>query len=537
MSNLDPSWSKTRLHFLAESIDIHMSFSEHRPTAGSFMTNRSVVPALFLSLCTSPLFAQSPQACDGLRSISLANTVVTTAAVVSGSFTPPGATNPNATIGNLPAFCRVAATLKPTADSEIRTEIWLPMSGWNRRLQSVGNGAWAGTIPYAAMAAAVTGGYATAGTDTGHTGNTASFAPGHPERLVDYGYRGVHEMTVAAKAIVRAFYGDGPRYSYWNGCSTGGRQGLMEAQRYPADYDGVIAGAPVNARVHQLIWELWVAQAVHRDDASYIPPAKYRSLNDAVLAKCDGNDGAKDGLLTSPDRCSFDPGALQCKAGDAESCLTTAQVEAARKIYAPARNPRTGKEIFPALQPGSELGWAGLAGPEPVREAVEFFQYVVFNDQKWDFRTLDFDRDVDRAEKAASQIIDATDPDLQPFFSRGGKVLLYHGWNDQLVAPMNSVNYYQSVVGTTRNATESIRLFMMPGMTHCRGGIGPDNFDRMGVIERWVEQGEVPKQITAEHSTNGVVDRRRPLCPHPQVAAFSGAGDLDEAASFVCRTP
>jgi tannase/feruloyl esterase len=260
--------------------------------------------------------------------------VVTTAAVVSGSLTPPGATNPNATIGDLPAFCRVAATLKPTADSEIRTEIWLPMSGWNRRLQSVGNGAWAGTIPYAAMAAAVTGGYATAGTDTGHTGNTASFAPGHPERLVDYGYRGVHEMTVAAKAIVRAFYGDGPRYSYWNGGSTGGRQGLMEAQRYPADYDGVIAGAPVNARVHRLIWELWVAQAVHRDDASCIPPVKYRSLNDAVLAKCDGNDGAKDGLLTSPDRCSFDPGALQCKAGDAESCLTTAQVEAARKICA-----------------------------------------------------------------------------------------------------------------------------------------------------------------------------------------------------------
>jgi feruloyl esterase len=309
----------------------------------------------------------------------------------------------------------------------------------------------------------------------------------------------------------------------------------MEAQRYPADYDGIIAGAPVNARVHQLVWELWVAQAVHSDDASYIPPAKYRLLNDAALAKCDASDGATDGLITSPDRCTADPAALQCKGDDASSCLTAAQVAAAKKIYAPARNPRTGKEIFPALEPGSELGWGGLAGPEPVREAVEFFQYVVYNDPTWDFRTLDFDRDVARAEKAASQIIDATDANLQPFFARGGKVLLYHGWNDQLVAPMNSVNYYQSVVAATKSATNSIRLFMMPGMTHCRGGVGPDYFDRMDVIERWVEKGEAPKQIIAEHMTNSVVDRRRPLCSHPQVATYKGTGSLDDAATFTCR--
>ena len=483
----------------------------------------------------APLFAQTPQSCDGLKSLSVANATVTTAAVVTGSFTPPGATNPNATIANLPAFCRVALTLKPNADSDIKTEFWLPMSGWNRKLQSVGNGAWAGVIPYAAMAQAVMGGYATAGTDTGHVGNTASFVPGHPERLVDYGYRAVHEMTVAAKAVIRSFYGNAPQYSYWNGCSTGGRQGLMEAQRYPADYDGIIAGAPVNARVHQMIWELWVAQAVHKDEASYIPPAKYKTINDAALAKCDASDGAKDGLLASPNRCQFDPSVLQCKAGDEVSCLTGPQVAAAKQIYTPAKNPRTGKEIFPALQPGSELGWAGLAGPEPVREAVEFFQYVVVNDPKWDFRTLNFDRDAARAEEAASQEIDATDPNLQPFFARGGKVLMYHGWNDQLVAPMNSVNYYQTVVGATKSSADSIRLFMMPGMTHCRGGAGPDSFDRMSVIERWVEKGEAPKQIVAEHLTNGVVDRRRPLCPHPQVATYNGAGSLDDAANFTCK--
>jgi feruloyl esterase len=493
--------------------------------------------ALAVLVSATPVFAQTPQSCDGLKSLSIANGTVTSAAVVTGSFAPPGATSPNATIANLPAFCRVAVTLKPTADSDIKTEFWLPMSGWNRKLQSVGNGAWAGVIPYPAMAQAVMGGYATAGTDTGHVGNTASFVPGHPERLVDYGYRAVHEMTVAVKAVIQSFYGNAPQRSYWNGCSTGGRQGLMEAQRYPADYDGIIAGAPVNARVHQMIWELWVAQAVHKDEASYIPPAKYKTINDAALAKCDADDGAKDGLLTSPDRCRFDPSALRCKAGDDASCLTAPQVAAAKQIYTPAKNPRTGKEIFPALQPGSELGWAGLAGPEPVREAVEFFQYVVANDPKWDFRTLDFDRDVALAEKAASQAIDATDPNLQPFFARGGKVLMYHGWNDQLVAPMNSVNYYQAVVGATKSSADSIRLFMMPGMTHCRGGAGPDSFDRMAVIERWVEKGEAPKQIVAEHLTNGAVDRRRPLCPHPEIATYTGAGSLDAADSFVCKKP
>ncbi len=501
------------------------------------MTNRVGLFLPVVLLYPSVVLAQTPQACEGLRSLSLTNTTITTSAVVTGSFTPPGSSNPNATISNLPPFCRVAATLKPTTDSEINTEIWLPMSGWNRRLQSVGNGAWAGVIPYAAMAAAVTGGYVTAGTDTGHVGNTASFVPGHPERLVDYGYRSVHEMTIAAKAVIRAFYGEAQRYSYWNGCSTGGRQGLMEAQRFPADYDGIIAGAPVNARVHQMIWELWVARAVHKDAASYIPPAKYRLLNDAALAKCDAADGLKDGLITSPDRCRVDPSELRCTGADGPSCLTPAQVDAAKKIYAPATNPRTGREIFPALQPGSELGWAGLAGPEPVREAVEFFQYVVSNDPKWDFRTLDFDADVARAEKAASQIIDAVDPNLQPFFARGGKVLMYHGWNDQLVAPMNSVNYYQAVVAATKGSADSIRLFMMPGVTHCRGGVGPDNFDRMAAIERWVEGSEAPRQIIAEHLTKGVVDRRRPLCPHPQVAVYGGTGSVDEAQNFACKAP
>jgi feruloyl esterase len=258
--------------------------------------------------------------CESLSSLALANTAITSARLAPpGVFTPagPSAATPSPALNNLPAFCRVTASITPTSDSDIAIEVWLPAAGWNGKLQSVGNGAWAGVIGYPALGAALAKGYAAAATDTGHIGNTASFVPGHPEKLVDYGYRAVHEMTVAAKAIVTAFYGSGPRLSYWNGCSTGGRQGLMEALRFPADYDGIIAGAPVNYRTHQLIWELWVAQAVHRDDASYIPETKYPAIHRAALDACDARDGLKDGLIDDPTRCRFDPKVLACTTGDA----------------------------------------------------------------------------------------------------------------------------------------------------------------------------------------------------------------------------
>jgi feruloyl esterase len=486
--------------------------------------------------------AQTRESCERLRVLAMPNVQVTSADVVpAGPFTPPGA-GAGAPIGapldRLPAFCRVAATLTPTPDSVIGTEVWLPLSGWNQKLQSVGNGAWAGSVPYPALGAALTAGYAVAGTDTGHVGNTASFVPGHPEKLVDYGSRAVHEMTVVAKAMIAAFYGAGPRLSYWNGCSTGGRQGLMEAQRYPADYDGIIAGAPVNDRVHQMIHELWVAQAVHASDASFIPASKYPLIHAAVLDRCDAHDGAKDGLLESPQRCQFDPAVLQCRAGDTSSCLTAPQVQAARQIYAPVVNPRTKALVFPGLQPGSELGWSGLAGPNPVGEAVEYFQYVVFNRPSWDFKTLNFDGDVALADAAGAAIINATDPNLKPFFDRGGKVLMYHGWNDQLVAPLNSVNYYGRVRESSgAGAAASIRLFMMPGVNHCARGDGPDTFDKMRVLEQWVEGGQAPSRITAEHRVNGAVDRTRPLCAYPQVAKYAGQGSLDDAANFVCEEP
>ncbi len=505
---------------------------------------------LVIAGCTSALallgLGITPAAaatCESLAGLTLANTNILTAQVqAAGRFAQPGAAAnapANPALANLPAFCRVAASLHPSADSDIRIEVWLPASGWNGKLQSVGNGGWAGTIGYAALGSALSAGYAAAATDTGHVGNTATFAPGHPEKMVDYGYRAVHEMTAAAKQLIAAFYGSAPRLSYWNGCSTGGRQGLMEALRYPADYDGIIAGAPVNYRTHQLTWELWVAQAVHQSEASYIPPAKYPAIHQAALNACDANDGVKDGLIDDPRACRFDPQVLACTNGDSASCLTTAQVQAARRIYAPAVNPRTKQEIFPALQPGSELGWGGLAGPQAVGEAVEFFQHVVYNDPQWDFRTLSWETGTDAADKAAGAVLNVIDPNLKPFFERGGKLLLYHGWNDQLVAPVNTINYHDAIVASVGRSTaaSSMRLFMMPGTTHCAGGEGPNTFDRMRAIEQWVEQGQAPSRIVASHATAGVVDRTRPLCAYPEVARYSGTGSIDDAANFVCRQP
>jgi feruloyl esterase len=362
--------------------------------------------------------------------------------------------------------------------------------------------------------------------------------PAHPEQLIDYGYRAVHEMSVAAKMLITAFYGSGPRLSYWYGCSNGGRQGLMEALRFPSDYDGIIAGAPVNDRTHQLVWEIWIAQAVHHEAASLIPAEKYPAIHRAAMTACDALDGLRDGIIDDPRACRFDPGIIACKGGDAPTCLSDAQVAAARKIYSPAVNPRTHEQVFPALQPGSELLWGALAGPEPAAEAVEFFKRVVFKDPSWSFRTLTFDTAADASDKAAAEVLNATSPDLTDFFDRGGKLLMYHGWSDQLVAPVRTVDYYNSLVeriGDAQRARNSARLFMVPGLNHCTLGDGPNTFDMVGALDRWVDRGVAPDRIEASHATNGVVDRTRPLCPYPQKARYKGQGSIDDAANFECR--
>lgn len=485
----------------------------------------------------APAFAAS---CDSLAKLALPSATVTSAQVVgAGEFKAPGnqkgkGGNPYAT---LPAFCRVAATLTPSSDSDIKIEVWLPASGWNKKLQSVGNGGWAGVISYPALADAVREGYAAASTDTGHTGGSGSFALGHQEKLIDFSWRSEHEMTVKAKAITTAFYGSAPRLSYWNGCSTGGRQGLKEAQMFPDDYDGIIAGAPAN----RTAISLWIAFAVLKDKESYIPPEKYKVIHEAALAACDAKDGLKDGLIADPTRCNFDPKVLLCKNSDGPACLTGPQVEAAKKIYSPAKNPRTGQELFPSLVPGSELGWGIQAlGPEPSANIYDQYRFVVYKDPNWDWRTFDFDQGVAKGNEPENVPMNATDPNLKSFFAHDGKLLMYHGWSDPNVSPLNTIKYYNSVADTMGGASRvsnNIRLFMEPGMGHCGGGEGPNVFDKVNALEQWVEQKKAPETIVASHSTGGKVDRTRPLCPYPQVAKYKGNGSIDDAANFACALP
>ncbi|HEV2445219.1 MAG TPA: tannase/feruloyl esterase family alpha/beta hydrolase [Candidatus Sulfopaludibacter sp.] len=464
-------------------------------------------------------------------------TITSAASVAAGDFTPPG----GPPIHNLPALCRVAATLAPSKDSDIRIEVWMPAEGWNGKFQAVGNGGWSGAINYGGLVSAVRQGYASASTDTGHSGGSAEFALGHPEKLIDFGYRSEHEMTVKAKAIVAAFYGSGPKRSYWNGCSSGGKQGLKEAQKYPEDYDGIVAGAPANNWVALLSSDMMSSVAMLKDPAGRIPQAKLAMLHKAAVEACDARDGLQDGLIGDPTRCAFDPAVLLCKGPEAEGCLTAAQVAAAKTVYGPFRNPRTHQEIYPGLEPGSEPGWGAFTGPQPFPISTDYFRYVVHRDPAWDFRAFDADRDVALAEKLDREnILKAVDPNLGKFVSRGGKLILYHGWADNLIAPLNSVNYFKSVVsklGGAEKTAASVRLFMVPGMGHCAGGEGPNSFDMVAPLDEWVEQGKAPDRVVASHRTGGQVDRTRPLCPHPQVAKYKGTGSTDAAASFACVKP
>lgn len=512
-------------------------------------TYRPIFFLLFLVLLAIAPFSVSTQAatsCNTLASLSLPEAKITSATVVAaGAFAPPapigaaaGGPPSAAPFTGLPEFCRVTATLTPSTDSEIKIEVWMPTSAWNGKLQSVGNGGWAGVISYGALATALTGGYASTSTDTGHTGNGGSFALGHPEKMTDFAYRSVHVMTVAAKEIIAAFYGRGPDISYWNGCSTGGRQGLTEAQRYPSDYNAIIAGAPANNRIHLYVWSVSVAQTVHESEANYIPPSKYPVIHKAVLDACDSLDGLKDGLIGDPRLCHFNPKVLACKGGDEPSCLTAPQVETAERIYSAAKNPRTGQEIYPGLEPGSELGWGIHAGPQPSSYAIDGFRYVTFKNPDWDYRTLNLDSDVAFAEKLDNGATSAMDPNLKEFFGHGGKLLMYHGWSDPNIAPLNSINYYQSVLKTIGAAADSsIRLFLFPGMGHCGGGEGPNTFDATGTLAQWFEKGQAPSQVIATHRTNGVADRTRPICAYPQVARHKGGGSIDDAANFACKAP
>ncbi len=454
--------------------------------------------------------------------------------------------------------------IAPSADSDIRFEVWLPASGWNHKFQGIGNGGFAGSISYATggLASAVTRGYAAASTDTGHSGSgeSATWALGHPEKIVDFGHRAIHRMTVDAKAIVSAYYGEVPRRSYFASCSNGGRQALMEAQRYPDDYDGIISGAPVNFWTHILAGFIWNAQAL--TGPGFIPPRKLPALAGAVLNACDARDGSKDGVIEDPRKCGFDPSALACAGTDTDDCLTAAQVAALKKVYAGPRNSK-GEQIVPGFEPGAETGPGGwvlwITGPAPAKSlqytfASQFLDNMVFNGAAWDYKTFDFDRDMKTVNDKMAAILNATNPDLSAFQKHGGKLILFHGWNDAALPPRNTIDYYTAVRSKmgSQAADSFVRLYMIPNLQHCFGGpgatycggvtaaMGDPSHDLSAALERWVEEGVAPGPVIAsEFKTafdfSSPVVRTHLVCPYPQEAAYKGSGSVDDAGNFDCR--
>ena len=498
------------------------------------MTTRLLLATITFVASFIPATLQA-QSCESLSKLASPTVSISIAeSIGTGSF---ASREGGKKLSGLPAFCRVAATLRPTSDSDILSEVWLPLSGWNGKYLAIGSGGWGGSIAYGGMADALRRGYATSATNDGHTGSSASFVVGHPEKFVDFSYRAEHEMTLEAKALIQAFYGHGPHYSYWNGCSGGGREGLLQAFRYPDEFDGIIAGDPANLRRNA--WALWLANQTFKDPAAYIPPAKYAMIHRAVLNACDANDGLKDGLIEDPESCHVDFKALACKSGDGPDCLTPRQVETAQTMISPATDKK-GNILFPRLEPGTELRWARLAGgPQPAALFLDQFRFVVYQDSNWDWRSFDLDRDSAKAN-AIDKNVDELDPHLAAFGKHGGKLLLYQGWADQQVAPGSTIDFYRSAVGLSGDPAKAgnwIRLFMAPGMGHCSGGEGPDIFDKISLIEQWVEQGKAPARIVASHLTGGQIDRTRPLCPYPQVASYKGTASIDDASSFICHSP
>ena len=561
----------------------------------------STVSLSAILLGTTPVSATS--SCEGLVSLALPHAHVTAAqSVTGGTFnTPPGCTTgiPGCTTDTgLPAFCRVAGTATPTSDSIINFEVWIPTDdSFNGKYEQLGCGGFCGSINYssgpnyigprasASLVSAIKRGYAGAATDGGsQAAGQPTFALGHPEKIVDFGYRALKETTDKSKAIIKAFTGKGPRHSYFNGCSGGGRDALMEAQRFPDDFDGIIVGSPANFWTHLLAGNVWNEQALLDDPASYIPSALLPVLSNAARAQCAGQDGGvkTDLFLNDPRDCHFDPASVQCIPGqDPTTCLSAAQVTAARKIYRGPRNPQTGELIFPGYEPGSEANPANwpnwivgasravdlsMSPGQALQESFGngFFAYFVFQSANFDFHTLNFTSDVDLADDEFAAILNSTNPDLRPFKAHGGKIIHYVGWADSAIAPINSVNYYNDVTaelsgkahrdhdgGRLEKTQEFYRLFMVPGMAHCSGGDGPNYFgngssiapvgdadhDLLKALERWVEQGVAPEKIIATHYVNNNpasgVQFQRPLCPFPQVARFK-VGDPTNADSFEC---
>jgi hypothetical protein len=544
--------------------------------------SRGVSVALLVSVAFYGSPATAAASCESLGSVSLPNTTITLAqSYAAGQTVAPGVTAPA-------GLCRVAATVKPSSDSNIHFELWIPTDGsWNRKYEQLGNGGFGGAIQHAGIADAVSRGYAAAATDDGTSGSSdqtvvsilqrlgwhhvddpakvAVTMIGHPEVQKDFGYRAIKVTTDDSKAIIQKLMGENPVYSYFHGCSDGGREALMEAQRYPDDFDGIIVGSPANDWVGLLGTSfLWDTQALlagpKTKDVSdaYIPPSKLILLSNRVLAQCVGKDGgvSTDAFLSDPRQCQFDPDVLRCTSGqDPKACLAPAQVEAVKKIYRGPHNA-SGELLYPGYEPGSESNswdWpAWIVGTALQSSYAQgFWCDEVLGNARCDYLGINVDNELATAARMVAPIVSSIDPDLKPFKQHGGKIIQYAGWADSAIAPENGLNYYRKVMSIMGDPHDFYRVFMVPGMAHCAGGPGPNAFgnylngpvidakhDLLKALERWVEQGVPPDQIIATKYVNDNPAKgiafQRPLCPYPERGEYDGHGDPTKASSFTC---
>ena len=498
-----------------------------------------------------PTHAQAPApgarvVCEvgALQQAAPAGTTITAAALVAAA-------------AGQPAHCRVDGHAASPGNT-VNFRLGLP-ADWNGKFYFEGVGGLGGAI--GALTKGLARGYASASTDTGHLASDPAWGSNRAKEI-DYGHRGTHVTAVAAKALTASFYGRLPAHAYFNGCSNGGRQAMMEVQRYPTDFDGVIAGDPATGTPMQVGRAVFFQQLLAKPE-HYLPVEKIELLSTATLAACDGKDGLVDGLISDPRPCDFDPASLVCRGADTASCLTPAQVTSVKTIYAGVKDA-SGQYYAPPFPKGHEggpSGWRGwITGNEPpvvqadgslaftgARVPSGFgladsnFRFLALEDDApgFSWRTFRFPQDLPRL-KTMEEILSPMNADLRPFQKAGGKLVVYHGWADPGISALGTLDYIDRmtrVVGGQAAADAFTRTYFVPGMHHCSGGPGVDQFDMLTVLERWVEQGEAPRHVVASRVEQGRTVRSRPLCPHPSVAVYSGAGSIDEAASFVCRAP
>jgi feruloyl esterase len=542
------------------------------------MRNRFVYISLTFLIMAPGQSSFAQRSCEALKDLHLPKVEITSATLVqAGSFRSSGPTVAGNDTVVLAAHCEVKAVARPTSDSEIGIEIWLPAENWNGKYEQLGNGGWAGAIHEAPLAGALRRGFAAAATDDGHQGGvtddghgtrTAEFAIGHPEKLIDYGYRALGETRATAMVVIKAFYGHYAMRSYFFGCSNGGREALMVAQRFPEDFDGILAGDPGNDWSHWAASLVWDEQAQVAGSPGAIPITKRAVIQSAVIAACDTIDGVKDGLISDPRFCHFDPAVLTCKGTDAPDCLTAAQITVLKKIYAGPKNPRTGEPIYPGYPPGIENapGYSYIIAPW--RQGVfsygdTYFGQALFEEKNWDFRTLDFDKDITFSDRKGSPVVDSINPDLRSFRDHGGKLIQYHGWSDALIPAGGSIVYYENVEAFMSKYPDPkndggkpvdtfYRLFMIPGMGHCYGGAGPTlivptdgigatdpKYDLMLSLEQWVEKDIAPEMVigSGKAPNDPTKTMSRPICPYPRVTRYKGTGHTNDAASFECAPP